>query len=85
MIYKDAQKDYDWVRMSTNEIGMKSMSTVDERVNTAGAGTPVVVYNPLGWARSGDVKFMCMAARLGERYRRAGCGGEAGEITDFAR
>jgi alpha-mannosidase len=55
IIYKDAQKDYDVVRWSTNEIGSKSLATVDERVNTTGAGVPVVVYNPLGWARSGEV------------------------------
>jgi len=55
VIYKDAQQDYDWVRMSTNEISRKSLAHVDERINTEGAGTPVIVYNPLGWARSGDV------------------------------
>jgi len=55
IIYKDAQKDYDVVRFSTNEISRKALNTVDERVNTAGMGTPVVVFNPLGWERSGEV------------------------------
>jgi alpha-mannosidase len=55
VIYKDAQKDYDVVRWSTNEIASKSLATVDERVNTAGPGTPVVIYNPVSWARSGEV------------------------------
>ncbi len=55
IIYKDAQKDYDVVRWSTDEIGSRSLATVDERVNTTGAGVPVVIYNPLGWARSGEV------------------------------
>ena len=55
IIYKDAQKDYDVVRWSTNEIAAKSLGTVDERVNTEGAGTPVIIYNPLGWERSGEV------------------------------
>ena len=55
VIYKDAQKDYDVVRWSTNEISSDSLNTVDERVNTAGAGVPVVIYNPLGWSRSGEV------------------------------
>jgi alpha-mannosidase len=61
IIYKDAQKDYDVVRLSTNEISRRALDTLDERVNTAapgqaaGQGTPVVVYNPLGWARSGEV------------------------------
>ena len=55
VIYKDAQKDYDVVRYSTDEIAAKSLGTVAERVNTAGPGIPVVVYNPLGWERSGEV------------------------------
>jgi alpha-mannosidase len=55
VIYKDAQKDYDVVRLSTNEISRNSLETVDARVNTAGQGTPVVLFNPLGWARSGEV------------------------------
>jgi alpha-mannosidase len=56
IIYKDAQKDYDYVKLSTGAISDKSVARVDEKINTQGAGTPVVVYNPLGWARSGDVK-----------------------------
>ena len=55
IIYKDAQKDYDVVRWSTNEISADALSKVDEKVNTEGAGVPVVVYNPLGWERSGDI------------------------------
>jgi alpha-mannosidase len=55
IIYKDAQKDYDVVRWSTNEISHSAQRTVDERVNTAGSGIPVVVHNPLGWERSGEV------------------------------
>lgn len=84
VIYKDAQKDYDVVRLSTNEIAAKSLATVDERINTAGgtyvplhnnpsqgAGmmtlnvprTPVVVYNPLGWERSGEVTVKVPAGK----------------------
>ncbi len=55
VIYKDAQKDYDWVRMSTEEISETALQTVTEQVNTSGVGIPVMVYNPLGWERSGDV------------------------------
>ncbi len=56
VIYKDAQKDYDVVRWSTNEIGDKSREQVDDRINTEGQGIPIVVYNPLGWVRSGYVR-----------------------------
>src|SRR5580658_9941115 len=55
IIYKDAQKDYDVVRWSTNEIKAGALETVAEHVDTAGTGTPVLIYNPLGWERSGDV------------------------------
>ncbi|MGA9584688.1 MAG: glycoside hydrolase family 38 C-terminal domain-containing protein [Terracidiphilus sp.] len=55
VIYKDAQKDYDVVRWSTNGIRDKSLALVDEHINTAGAGVPVVVYNPLGWVRTAEV------------------------------
>ena len=58
IIYKDAQKDYDDVRWSTNEISSGALETVNERINTSGTGIPVLVYNPLGWERSGDVSVM---------------------------
>jgi alpha-mannosidase len=60
IIYKDAQKDYDAVRWSTNEISAGALSTVTDRINTSatakpGAGQSIVVFNPLGWKRSGTV------------------------------
>jgi alpha-mannosidase len=55
VIYKDAQKDYDVVRWSTNEIDAGAMGAVAARIETKGKGTPVLVYNPLGWERSGNV------------------------------
>jgi alpha-mannosidase len=60
IIYKDAQKDYDVVRWSTNEIGAGALNKVTERIDTAAGGKnpqalSVVVFNPLGWARSGEV------------------------------
>ncbi len=56
VIYKDAQKDFDWVRMSTDEISSGALKTVAEHIDTQGNGTPVLVYNPVGWQRSGDIK-----------------------------
>ncbi len=63
IIYKDAQKDYDVVRWSTNEISAGALKTIAEHVNTNGEGVPVLVYNPLGWDRSGDVH---VEVQLGE-------------------
>jgi alpha-mannosidase len=65
VIYKDAQQDYDVVRWSTNEIRTKALEAVDERVNTAGAGVPVVIHNPLGWERSGEVHVHLIGVKGG--------------------
>jgi alpha-mannosidase len=56
VIYQDAQKDYDAVHWSTDEISAKALKTVAARIDTRTAqGVPVLVFNPLGWARSGNV------------------------------
>ena len=57
-IYKDAQKDYDVVRWSTNEISAGSQATVIDTIDTRikrPEAVPVVVFNPLGWNQSGAV------------------------------
>jgi alpha-mannosidase len=56
-IYKDAQKDYDVVRWSTDEISSSAVGALAEKINTSSNGIPVVVYNPLGWKRSGEVSI----------------------------
>jgi alpha-mannosidase len=66
VIYKDAQKDYDVVRLSTNEIDASALGTVVEQINTNGVGVPVVVYNPLGWERSGEVNVRVQLAQVGK-------------------
>ena len=60
VIYEDAQKDYDVVRWSTNEISSGAKTELARTINTNGDVTavnkvPVVVFNPLGWAQKGDV------------------------------
>jgi len=59
VIYRDAQKDYDWVRMSTNEISTGALESTAEKIDTAQGKTDaeersIVVFNPLGWTRSGE-------------------------------
>ncbi|HZY64225.1 MAG TPA: alpha-mannosidase, partial [Edaphobacter sp.] len=57
IIYKDAQKDYDRVHWSTNEISSKALRTLSARVDThTVSGVPVMVFNPLAWQRSGVVE-----------------------------
>jgi alpha-mannosidase len=58
VIYKDAQQDYDVVRMSTNEIKGGALEAVAGRIDMTkkqGNSIPIVIFNPLGWERSGDV------------------------------
>ena len=60
VIYKDAQKDYDVVRWSTNEIDAGALEAVAGSIDTAGSDKvageqSIIVFNPLGWQRSGDV------------------------------
>ena len=73
VIYKDAQKDYDVVRWSTNEISGRALEVANERINTSACSlgrVPVVIYNPLGWVRSGDVTVHAQ-----------GSGAEAEDVT----
>ncbi|HEX4039562.1 MAG TPA: glycoside hydrolase family 38 C-terminal domain-containing protein [Acidobacteriaceae bacterium] len=56
VIYQDAQKDFDQVHWADSEISAKALKTVAAHIDTHVAqGVPVLVFNPLGWARSGDV------------------------------
>ena len=67
VIYKDAQKDYDSVRLNTDEISAKALGTLAARIDTRAIGAvPVLVFNPLGWARSGDVTLDVQMPRPAE-------------------
>ena len=56
IIYKDAQRDYDQVRWATQEASTKALNTIQARIDTHAAGAvPILVFNPLGWDRSGVV------------------------------
>ncbi|MGH9604367.1 MAG: glycoside hydrolase family 38 C-terminal domain-containing protein [Terracidiphilus sp.] len=82
IIYKDAQKDYDWVRMSTNAISASSLQTVSEHIDTqtkAAGRVPIIVFNPLAWQRSGDVtvNVQLPVANSPDAYRVLGQTGDA--------
>ncbi len=54
VIYKDAQKDYDQVHWSTDQVRRQALGTVAARVDTrVKEGVPVLVFNPLAWQRGG--------------------------------
>src|ERR1700691_1212585 len=51
VIYKDAQRDYDMVRFTADDVSAAALADIASRVDTrspAGA-VPVLVFNPLAW------------------------------------
>lgn len=57
VIYRDADKDTDVVRLETREAQIGALQTLTSYINTNGKGVPVAVFNPLGWQRSDAVEF----------------------------
>ncbi len=57
-IYKDAQKDYNEVRLTTNEVTSNALRTIQVSVDTqtSGDAVPVLVFNSLAWQRTGLVQ-----------------------------
>ena len=55
IIYQDAQRDYDQVRWATQEASDRALQTLQAEIDTraAGAAAPLLIFNPLGWQRSG--------------------------------
>ncbi len=57
VIYREAQKDYDQVRWSTNEITTGALNSIDAQIDTrVKNGVPVIVTNPLAEQRGGQVE-----------------------------
>jgi alpha-mannosidase len=50
--YVDVSRDLGEVGLSGNKILDRSLKTLTARVNTEGEGVPVVLFNPLSWART---------------------------------
>ena len=50
--YVDAARDLGVVGLSGNKILSSSLETLTAHVNTEGEGVPVVLFNPLSWART---------------------------------
>ena len=56
VIYQDAQRDYNQVRWATSEASTQALQTVQSHIDTHAAGAvPIMVFNPLGWERSGTL------------------------------
>jgi alpha-mannosidase len=51
--YVDAARSLHQVSLSGHKILSKSLGTLVARINTQGAGVPVVLFNPLSWTHTG--------------------------------
>jgi len=56
-VYRDAARDYAVVHDVAQRHLESALDTIHERVNTTGPGVPVLVFNPLAWARTDIVEF----------------------------
>lgn len=59
VIYREAQRDYDMVRFTSDEASSAALADIASRVDTrspAGA-VPVLVFNPLAWERTDVVEI----------------------------
>ena len=70
VIYKDAQKDFDVVRWRRTRFRRERWARSMRKINTEGAGVPVLVFNPLAWERSGDGERTVLEPR---KASGAGC------------
>src|SRR5258706_15058361 len=58
VLYKDSQRDFDVVRWTTEEATANALAAISSRIKTNSlAGTPVMVFNPLGWVRTDLATF----------------------------
>jgi len=70
VIYKDAQRDYTEVFHSDREITDNSLKTLAGGVDTRVKGdTPLLVFNPMGWARSETVSLSVQLPDAAEGVR----------------
>jgi alpha-mannosidase len=51
-VYEDTIRSYEYARRRSDELIDSKWEVLTGRIDTRGPGTPVVVFNPLGWPRS---------------------------------
>ncbi len=55
-VYRDADRDYADVRRIGREVMDEALKELADRINTRGPGLPLIVFNPLSWARTDVVE-----------------------------
>jgi len=58
-IYRDAQRDYDSVRLVSEHATSQALDTLESQIDTRAprGGVPIVVWNPLAWQRTDIVSI----------------------------
>lgn len=56
VVYRDAARDHAEVRRFAEDEQRNALDALASRMNTSGAGIPIVVFNPVGWRRSALVE-----------------------------
>jgi alpha-mannosidase len=51
-VYEDTIQSYEYARRRSDELIDSKWEILTSKIDTRGPGTPVVVFNPLGWSRS---------------------------------
>lgn len=51
-VYDDALQRYSEVRQTSDRLIQASLDFINSRINTAGKGVPITVFNTLGWSRN---------------------------------
>jgi len=51
-VHEDTIRSYEYALRRSDEVIDSKWGVLADRIDTRGSGTPVVVFNPLGWARS---------------------------------
>ncbi|HZW32610.1 MAG TPA: hypothetical protein VFF52_17990, partial [Isosphaeraceae bacterium] len=51
-VHEDTIRSYEYALRRSDEVIDSKWGVLADRIDTRGPGTPVVVFNPLGWARS---------------------------------
>ena len=76
-VYRDIEADYDRAEAMAAGILDDALAEVAARLDTRGEGVPVVVYNPLAWARSEPVRVTLRLSEEPLRLVVRNAGGEA--------
>jgi alpha-mannosidase len=78
VIYKDAQKDYDMVRFTTDQATNAAATNIASYIDSRhGKDVPVLVFNPLAWDRTDVAEFTVQMPDAGPSIEIVSAAGKA--------